>query len=141
LVDRESGCGLDHGEPEFWVSFPAGRDSSPVVEPAVGSFDLPAVAAERIWCLGLAAPSAADIAGAGRDRVADSAASADHRFHAVCEELLADLFAVVATVSPQLRGLDPAREQLFQEREQVPSFVLVAGADADRERCPARVDG
>lgn len=107
----------------------------------MGSFDLPAVTAERIGSLGLQAPPAADIPGAGRDRVAASATSADHRLHAVREELLADLFAVVAAVSPQLRGLDPAREQVFQKREQVPSFVLVAGADPDRERCPARVDG
>jgi hypothetical protein len=58
----------------------------------------------------------------------------------VCLQLLADLFAVVAAVGPQLRGPDSAREQLFQERQQVPSFVLVAGADPDRERCPAGLD-
>lgn len=69
-----------------------------------------------------------------------ASASADHRFDAARTELPAELVAVVAAVGPQLDRPQLAREQLVEQRQQMQTFVLVAGADPDRKRRPRRVD-
>jgi hypothetical protein len=139
-VDRERGRGLDHREPELGAAFPTGRDPAPVLKPAVRPFDLPAVTAKRIRALGLETAAAMDKPGAGRERVAAAAAFADHRLDFPRAELLANRLAVVAAIGPQLRGPDPSGKHVLHQRYQVAAFVLVAGADPDRERRPARVD-
>jgi hypothetical protein len=132
---------LDHGKPVVGSSFPAGRDAPPVAKPAICPFDGPAFAAERVGRLGSPAASAVDervgVPGFG---FAAPAAAADHRFDAACAQLPAELLAVVAAVGPELEGPQLACQQLVEQRQQVQSFVLVAGADPDRKRRPGRVD-
>lgn len=94
----------------------------------------------RVAASGHAAAAALD-----RDRVcggwfAAAAATADQRLDAALTNPLAQVLAVVAAVCPQLRRPDLARKQLIEKRQQRVAFVLVAGADADRERDPGRVD-
>jgi hypothetical protein len=55
-------------------------------------------------------------------------------------QLAAQLGAVVAAVGPELPRRATAGAQLVDERQQVQTLVLVAGADADRERRPGSVD-
>jgi hypothetical protein len=54
---------------------------------------------------------------------------------------LAQLLAVVAAVGPELERPHVACQQLVNQRQQMQSFVLVAGADPDRKRRPGGVDG
>jgi hypothetical protein len=72
--------------------------------------------------------------------LARSATAADHRLDAALADPLAQLLAVVAAVGPQLGRHDLAGKQRIQKRQQMRAFVLIASADADRERDPARVD-
>jgi hypothetical protein len=47
----------------------------------------------------------------------------------------------VAAVGPELGRADPAPLEFVEQRQQVAALVLVAGAELDRERQPAGVDG
>lgn len=141
LPGDECGGGLDDGEPVVGLSFPAGGDAPPVAQPAVGAFDGPAVAA--VWVAGFGAAAVTAQAGravAGRRRIVSASALADHRLKTTLADPLSELLAVVAAVGPQLAWPDLPREQLIKQRQQLPTFVLVAGADLDRERDAVGVD-
>jgi hypothetical protein len=140
LVDGHGGGDLDDGEPEFWSAFPAIGDAPPVTQPAVGAFDRPAFASERVARSGTATVRAAHGRCAGRDGLSRPAALADHRFDPALAQLAAQLGAVVAAVCPELGRREATREQLVDQRQKVQPLVLVAGADPDRERCAGGVD-
>ncbi len=124
------------------ASFPAGRNAPPVAQPAVCAFDGPAFAAVRVGRLGSPAASAVnELVDVRRFRFAAPAPSADHGLDAACVQLPSQLLAVVAAVGPQLDRPQSACEQLVEQRQQVESLVLVAGADPDRKWRPGRVDG
>lgn len=124
----------DHGELEegfvgFGFAVAAGRDPAAVAHPAVGAFDRPAVACERVGCTEDAFSAAEHLAGgcAGGDLVARASAPADTRFDPAFAQLAFELARVVAAVGPQLAGLDAAFAQRVDERQQMPALVLVAG--------------
>jgi hypothetical protein len=48
--------------------------------------------------------------------------------------LAAELVTVVAAVGPELPWATTAAEQLVNQRQQMPPFVLVPRADPDRKR-------
>ena len=79
--------------------------------------------------------------GAGRDRFASAAGLADPWFDAAFAERLFELARGVAAVGPQLVGLDLARGEGVEEREQMLPLVFVAGGEPDFERRPGSVDG
>lgn len=132
---------MDDREPEFWSALPAGSDATPVAQPAVGTFDGPPFASERVAWPGPAAVSATHGRCASRDGLARPAALADHRFEPTLAQLVAQLSAVVAAVCPERSRQETASEQLVDKRQKVQPLVLVAGADPDRERRPGGVDG
>jgi hypothetical protein len=140
LPGDHRGGGLDDGEPVVGVALPAGGDAPPVAQPAVGALDRPAFAAVRVAAPRDAAAAALDHHGVVGGRLAGAAAAADHRRQATLADLLAQRLAVVAAVCPQLARPDLTREQLVEQRQQMPPLILVAGADPDRERDPGRVD-
>lgn len=122
-------------------SFPAGGDAPPIAQPTVGAFNGPAFAAVGVGRLGSATAAAVDErVGVGGVGLAASSSSADHRFDPACTQLPAQLLAVVAPVGPELERPQIAGQQLVNQRQQMQSFVLVAGADPDRERCAGGVD-
>lgn len=73
--------------------------------------------------------------------MAAAAAFADHRLDAALGELVAQRLGVVAAVGPDLGWPQTAGEQLVDQRQQVPAFVLVAGGQPDSERGAVCVDG
>jgi hypothetical protein len=87
--------------------------------------------------------AAVDDAGRGSlgDRLAGSARLADLGADAARGELGCVPFGGVAAVGPELVGDDACVRELVQQRDQVALFVVVAGAEQDVERQPARVDG
>jgi hypothetical protein len=131
---------LDDGEPEFWSAFPASSDAPPVAQPAVGTFDRPAFASERVARPGPATVSATHSGCASRDGLPRPAALADHRFEPALAQLAAQLGAVVAAVCPERSRQEAASEQLVDKRQKVQPLVLVAGTDPDRERRPGSVN-
>lgn len=83
------GGGLDDGEPVVGVVFPAGRDASPVAQPAVCALDRPAVTAVLVAGFGTAAAASVDgRSSRGRLRIAGLAAIADHRLDAPLTDML-----------------------------------------------------
>src|SRR5258708_2963627 len=56
-AEDEGGRELDEGVVELGSAFPAGRESALVVEPGVGAFDRPALAAQRVACTALPGPA------------------------------------------------------------------------------------
>jgi hypothetical protein len=132
---------LQQGGVQLGSSFPAGRDASPVVQPGVGAFDRPAVAAVRVGRFRLAFTAAPDFAGAGGCGLAGAAASADPWLDLAGAYSLALPVGVVAAVGPQLVWPPlVAFEELVEQRQQVPLLVLVAGRQADRQGRAAPVD-
>ena len=131
---------MDDGEPMLGSSFPAGRDAPPVAQPAVGAFDGPAFASERVAWSGPATVGPTHGRCAGRGWLSPPATLADHRLDPALAQLAAQLGAVVAAVCPKLSRHEATSEQLINKRQQVQPLVLVAGADPDRKRRPGRVD-
>lgn len=78
---------------------------------------------------------------AGGDRFTGSAAPADLGFDPAFAQRGLQCARVVAAVGPQLLGLDATRAESVNERQQVATFVLVAGREPDLERQPGGVDG
>lgn len=140
VVDGDGGGDLDDGEPEFWAAFPASCDASPVAQPAVGAFDGPAFASERVARPWPAAVCAAYGRCAGRGGLSGPAALADHRLDSTLAQLAAQLGAVVAAVCPKLSRQEAASKQLIDQRQQMQPLVFVAGADPNRERPTGGVD-
>lgn len=97
--------------------------------------------AKRVECFRTAAAAAihAPVCRGGL-RVAATAAIADHRLDGPLTDLRAELVAVVAAVSPQLRRQDLSLQQPIQKRQQMRAFVLIPRPDPDPERDPARID-
>lgn len=140
FVDGDGGGDLDDGEPEFWSAFPASCDAPPVAQPAIGAFDWPAFASERIARPWAAAVRAAHGRCAGRGGLSRPAALADHRLDSTPAQLAAQLGAVVAAVCPELSRQEAASEQLVNQRQEMQPLVFVAGADPNRERPTGGVD-
>jgi hypothetical protein len=141
-VDGHHRCDLDDCEPEFGPSFPAGRDSPPVTQPAVGAFDRPAVPGVGVGGFRAQPAPTPDLTGwcAGRDRLAWPALPANPRIDPARQQLRVQVGRRVATVGPQLGRDQAAAEQVVNERQQLGALVLVARADPDREGGAARVD-
>lgn len=140
MPEGEGGGDVDDGEPVVGVAFPAGGDAAPVVEPAVGAFDDPAVAGVGVAWAGCWPVGAADDGCAGGDGVAGAAAFADHGLDAAFGDGVAQWLAVVAAVGPELVGAQAAGEELVQQRQQLLAFVVVAGPDRQRKGGAAGVD-
>jgi hypothetical protein len=97
----------------------------------------------RVGDLQVALLAARDLAHrrAGGDRLAAAARLADAGADLALGQRPLVRAGGVAAVGPQLGGADPALGELVEQRQQVAALVLVAGAELDRKRQPARVDG
>ena len=133
--DDDEGDG-EVGEVDVAVGFGADGESSEASEPGVCSFDDPAVAGEWVAGAGDAFASAGSGPAclAGAEWVAGSASFADLRGDAAGAELLAEGFAAVAAVGPDLAGLVAGGGQRVDQRQQVCAFVFVAGSDPHLQR-------
>jgi hypothetical protein len=134
---------LEEGEVVVGFAVVAGGDAAHRFQPGVGAFDRPAVACLRVGGACSSSASAPDGAGrcAGRDRLAGAAGLADPWFDAAFAERLFELARGVAAVGPQFVGLDLARGERVEEREQMLPLVFVAGGEPDFEWRPGGVDG
>jgi hypothetical protein len=73
---------------------------------------------------------------AGGDRFSGPARLADPRLDLAFAQRLLERLRGVAAVGPQLGRLDAARGERVEQRQQVPSLVLVAGREPHRQRRP-----
>ena len=88
----------------------------------------------------LAAPDLLDWL-AGGDRLPGPAGLADPRLDPPVAECSFELSGGIATVGPQLAGVDALGGELVEQGEQVALLVLVAGREPNGERSAFRVDG
>ena len=72
--------------------------------------------------------------------IAGAAAFADLGGDVALAERVAERVAAVAAVGPELLGLVAGGAERVDQRQQVRAFVLVAGADTDREWGAVGVD-
>lgn len=131
---------MEQRQVELGSAFPAGADAAPVVQPGVGAFDRPAVAAVGVGRLGAALAAAPDERRVVGGRLVPAAAFADHRLDPAGAQLLTQPVGVIAAIGPQLDGSQSTREQLVDQGQQMPAFVLVAGGQPDRERDAGSID-
>lgn len=133
---------MEEGEVVLGLAVAAGGDPALPFQPGVGALDRPAVAGLRVGRPQSSLGAAADLAHRrpGRDRLAAPARLRDAGLDPALAERLLELAAGVAAVGPQLLRADATPGEGVEEREQVPTLVLVAGGEADLEREPARVD-
>jgi hypothetical protein len=128
-ADDEGGGEVDEGEVELGSAFPAGGEAAVVVEPGVGAFDRPAVAAVGVAAAALAA----------------AAAFRDVWFDAARLELVAEVVGVVAAVGVEPVGVffvaAAQRRDRVDDGEQVSLLVLVRRGDTGGEREPVAVYG
>ena len=139
---------LDEGDGEVGgvdvaVGFGADGESSEAAQPGVGAFDDPAVAGERVAGAGDASASAAalSLCLAGGERVAGSASFADLGGDPAGAEFVAERFAAVAAVGPDLAGPVAGSGERVDQRQQVGALVFVAGAEPDLQRPTVGVYG
>jgi hypothetical protein len=134
---------VEEGEVVVGVAVSSGGDPPSCFQPGVGAFDGPAVAGLRVAGFDTSFFAAPDFAADlfGRDRVAGSAWLADPRLDLALGESLLERGGGVATVCPELVGVDAGGGELVEQWQQVAAFVFVAGGEPDRERLAGRVDG
>jgi hypothetical protein len=121
----------------------AGGDAPVALDPGVGAFDRPAVAALGVGGFQAPPATAPDLARAGgiANRLAAFAGLADARLDVAVAQLLFERGGGVAAVGPQLAGRDAAVDQRVDQGQQVAALVLVAGRQPNGQRQPAGVDG
>lgn len=133
--DEDEGDG-EVGGVDVAVGFGADCESSEAAEPGVGAFDDPAVSCEWVACAGDAFASAGSgsLGLSGCERVAGAAAFADLWGDPSGTDLIAEGFAAVAAVGPDLAGSVAGVGERVDQRQQMCALVFVAGADAYLER-------
>ena len=134
---------LEEGEVVGGLAVAPGGDSAQRLQPGVGALDRPAMAGLRVARLQPPLLPPPDLVGRlpRRDRLTAAARLGDPRPDPALGQRLFVRARGVAAVCPQLLGVDPDLRQPLEQRQQVALLVLVAGADQDRERQPAGVDG
>jgi hypothetical protein len=133
---------LEEGEVVVGFAIATGGDAAERFQPGIRALDRPALSGVAIGPLqrSLAAPP--DLAGrlSGHRRLPAQASPADPRLDRAGEQFLFEPLRVIATVGPQLAGLETALDQRVDQREQIPALVLVAGAETNLEWLAGRID-
>jgi len=114
----------------------SGRDSAFALHPGVGSLDGPA-----LGCLGISGPDYSLLAPpdfaspqALRDGLSRPSPARDVRLDLSFDERFCESGGVIASIGPDLQGVNASASECIEKWEQVPALVLVAGGEPDFKR-------